>query len=154
VGVDGFDQGRGAVLPATPLPVAPGTTNATPPTFTPGTPALDVSATSQTDAGTSGDVRTDPPQGSKKKKDPLFVLDANNAVVVTTGIVKHDFAGYNVDLRAQVTGATVAANGYQWTLTPAADFQNVSGLGTSRLTFTWATFTGAAHTDTVDIRTT
>src|SRR5262249_17889212 len=84
--------------------------------------------------------------------DPLWVLDANKAIVVTPTVTQHDFSTWNVDLRAQVSGATVAT--YNWDLSQALDTTNVTGQGTYRLQFTWASFTGASRTDTITITTT
>jgi hypothetical protein len=80
------------------------------------------------------------------------VLDANKGVVVTPNVVQHEFSTWAEDLRAQVSGATVAT--YTWDLSQAPDAVSVSGLGTYRLQFTWASFTGAARTDTIKLTTT
>src|SRR5205814_2341587 len=55
--------------------------------------------------------------------DPLWVLDANKAIVVTPGVTHHDFSEWDVDLRAQVSGATVST--YYWDLTNAPDATSV-----------------------------
>lgn len=84
--------------------------------------------------------------------DPLWVLDANDAIAVTPGVVEHEFSGWSVDLRAQVSGATVAS--YSWDLSQAPDAVNVTGQNGYRLQFTWASFQGSARTDTIRITTT
>ncbi len=84
--------------------------------------------------------------------DPLWGLDANKAIVITPGVIHHDFSTWNVDLRAEVSGATVAT--YNWNLSQAPDATNVTGQGTYRLQFTWASFTGAARTNTITVTTT
>ena len=89
-----------------------------------------------------------PPLG----QDPLFVLDANKAVVVTPGVTEHEFSTWGMDLRAQVSGATVSS--YSWNLSGAPDAVNVSGQTTFDLQFSWASFTGAARTDTITLTTT
>jgi YD repeat-containing protein len=84
--------------------------------------------------------------------DPLWVLDANDAIVVTPGVVEHEFSGWSVDLRAQVSGATVAS--YNWDLSEAPDAVNVTGANSYRLQFTWASFQGPARTNTISVTTT
>jgi YD repeat-containing protein len=84
--------------------------------------------------------------------DPLWVLDANKAIVVTPGVTEHEFSTRNMDLRAQVSGATVAT--YNWDLSQAPEAASVAGQGTYRLQFSWASFTGAARTDTITLTTT
>jgi hypothetical protein len=77
----------------------------------------------------------------------LWVLDANKAIVVTPGTTENDFSNTAMDLRMQVSGATVST--YSWDLTGAPDTTGVSGTSTYNLTFTWSSFTGAARTDTI-----
>jgi RHS repeat-associated protein len=87
-----------------------------------------------------------------KNKDPMWVLDANNAIVILPGVTKHDFSGWTVDLRAQVSGGVASA--YSWDLSQAPDAASISGTSTYNVTFTWATFTqGAAgpHSETVSV---
>src|SRR5207302_151733 len=84
-------------------------------------------------------------QGHHHANDPLWILDANNALVVTPGVTQTDFSTYAVDLRAQVAGGTVTS--YSWDLTNAPDATSVSGTSTYRLQFTWGSFTGADRTD-------
>jgi RHS repeat-associated protein len=84
--------------------------------------------------------------------DPLWVLDANDAIVVTPGVVEHEFSGWSVDLRAQVSGAAVSS--YSWDLSEAPDAVNVTGQNSYRLQFKWASFQGPARTNTIRITTT
>jgi RHS repeat-associated protein len=91
---------------------------------------------------------TGPSSSTSSSSSTLWVLDANKAIVVTPGIVHHDFATWAVDLRAQVRDATVAS--YSWDLSSAPDATSVSG-SSYRLQFTWASFTGAARTDTITL---
>jgi hypothetical protein len=93
-----------------------------------------------------------PGGGPKGNSDPLWVLDANNAQVVTTGVPEHVFAGASADFRAQVSGDTVTS--YLWTLDAnnASDFTGTSSLTGYQLTFTWNSNIVASHTDTVHIR--
>jgi RHS repeat-associated protein len=84
-----------------------------------------------------------------KKPDPMWVLDVNKANVVTPGVTEHEFSNWSMDLRAQVSGATVST--YSWNMTSAPDATSVSGTSTYRLQFTWANFSGAARTDTISI---
>src|SRR6266436_6283665 len=48
-----------------------------------------------------------PPGGRNRDRDPLLILDANNALYLANGGTVHDFAGWNVDLYAQVSAANV-----------------------------------------------
>lgn len=90
--------------------------------------------------------------------DPLWVLDANNRIVLTDGGTGHDFAAWNVDLYAQVSGATVAGGGYNWTYSAADVNQgSVTGQGTYHLHFQWNDFsdyTNPVHSDTISLQTT
>jgi hypothetical protein len=79
----------------------------------------------------------------------MWVLDANNALVITPGVTQTDFSTYPVDLRAQVSGGTVTS--YSWDLSSAPDATSVSGTSSYRLQFTWASFTGADRTDTITV---
>src|SRR5205823_8524144 len=87
------------------------------------------------------------PNKPHKKPDPLWVLDANKAIVVTPGTTENEFSNTAMDLRMQVSGATVSS--YSWDLTGAPDTTGVSGSSTYNLTFTWSSFTGAAKTETI-----
>ncbi len=90
--------------------------------------------------------------------DPLWVLDANNRIALTDGGTGHDFAAWNVDLYAQVSGATVASGGYNWTYSAADVNQgSVTGQGTYHLHFQWNDFsdyTNPVHSDTISLQTT
>jgi RHS repeat-associated protein len=88
-----------------------------------------------------------PSPNKPKAKDPFWVLDANKAIVVTPGTTENEFSNTAMDLRMQVSGATVST--YSWDLTGAPDTTGVSGTSTYNLTFTWSSFTGAARTDTI-----
>jgi len=77
----------------------------------------------------------------------MYVLDANKAIVVTPGTADNEFSNWAMDLRMQVSAATVSS--YSWDLTNAPDASSASGTSTYNLTFTWANFTGAAKTDTI-----
>src|SRR5438876_2163404 len=80
----------------------------------------------------------------------LNVLDMENGLVLPNTVPVNDFSTYNVELDADVTGATVGT--YTWDTSHAADAQNVSGASTYRLTFNWQSFTATTpHTDTVTI---
>jgi RHS repeat-associated protein len=87
-----------------------------------------------------------------KNKDPMWVLDANNAIVILPGVTKHDFSGWTVDLRAQVSGGVASA--YSWDLSQAPDAVNISVTNTYKVSFAWTTFTqGTAgpHSETVSV---
>jgi YD repeat-containing protein len=90
--------------------------------------------------------------------DPLSVVDANKAMVLTPwdtqnllapNVAQNDFSSWPVDLRAQVSGGTVSS--YSWNLMQAPDATSVSGSSTYRLQFTWASFSGAARDDTISV---
>ena len=92
--------------------------------------------------------------------DPLWVLDANNRIVLTDGGTGHDFAGWSVDLYAQVSGATVQTTppGYNWTYSATDVIQgSVTGQGTYHLHFVWLDFYDyqtPVHSDTISLQTT
>jgi hypothetical protein len=99
-----------------------------------------------------GNHKTPPPPDGQAA--PIWVLDANNAIVVTPGVTKHDFSGWDADLRAQVFGGTVSS--YSWSLTNSPDATSVSVPSPFNLTFTWATFnqgTNGPHTDIIALTT-
>jgi RHS repeat-associated protein len=77
----------------------------------------------------------------------MYVLDANKGIVVTPGTADNEFSNWAMDLRMQVSGASVTS--YSWDLTNAPDATGASGTSTYNLTFTWANFTGSARTDTI-----
>jgi|GEM_PF-1838684 len=109
---------------------------------------------SPTNGGSPGSLSTSssPPLSgglSPKHHDPMWVLDANNALVITPGVTQTDFSTYPVDLRAQVSGGTVTS--YSWDLSSAPDATSISGASTYRLQFTWGSFTGADRTDTITV---
>jgi RHS repeat-associated protein len=83
---------------------------------------------------------------------PSYVLDANKGAVLTEDAPNRDFAGWAVDLKAQVAGAAVQS--YAWDLSGAPDATNATGLNSYRLQFTWASFTGPARTQTITLTTT
>ena len=84
--------------------------------------------------------------------DALYILDANTATSVLSGVTQHSFSTWAMDLRAQVTGGTVQT--YSWDLTNAPDATSVGGSSTYRLQFSWASFTGAVRTDSITLTTT
>jgi hypothetical protein len=88
----------------------------------------------------------------KKGRDPLWIRDSNNCLVLTPGVIEHDFATYAVDLRAQVSGATVQT--YSWDVSQAPDATSVTGQATYWLHLTWRSFTGAARTNQITLTTT
>jgi hypothetical protein len=81
-----------------------------------------------------------PRRPNRRTRDPLFVLDAQNAIVLDPNVIKHDYSTYNVDLRAQVSGASVQS--YTWTFDNSTDYTNVTGTYSYDLQFRWGTFTG------------
>ncbi len=94
-----------------------------------------------------------------KHGDPLWVLDANNYIVLSDGGTGHDFAGWNADLYAQVSGATVQTSppGYSWTYSATDVNQStVTGQGTYHPHFQWNDFsdTNLVRSDTISLQTT
>jgi hypothetical protein len=85
----------------------------------------------------------------------LNVLDDNNGIVLSPNVPENDFSTYQVQLDADLAQGGIGAFGssptYSWSLSSAPDSSSVSGSSTYRLNFTWASFTGAARTDTVVI---
>ncbi|TMQ29138.1 MAG: hypothetical protein E6K70_26140, partial [Planctomycetota bacterium] len=81
------------------------------------------------------------------------VVDQNNGLVLSPNVPVNDFSTYGVTLDAEyvATGTIGNATAYSWDVSNATDATNVSGTSTYRLTFTWATFTGAARSDTVKV---
>src|SRR5205823_7587967 len=77
----------------------------------------------------------------------VSIIDQNNVLVLTPNVSVNDFSTYPVKLDGNVTAA--ASPTYAWDLTNAPDASGATGTTTYRLSFTWATFTGAAKTDTV-----
>jgi hypothetical protein len=60
-----------------------------------------------------------PGHNKHKSNDPLWILDANKGIVVTPGTADNEFSNWAMDLRMQVSGATVST--YSWDLTNAPD---------------------------------
>jgi hypothetical protein len=85
--------------------------------------------------------------GHHHNKDAFYVLDANKAIVVTPGTTDNEFSNTSMDLRMQVSAATVSS--YSWDLTNAPDTTGVSGASTYNLTFSWSSFTGAARSEII-----
>jgi RHS repeat-associated protein len=149
VGIDAYPNGASAVVPSAPLATsANGLGLATdgaagaPTNLTPG----DVSSSGQ--GGETGGASG--PHG--RRHDPLWVLDANNALVLNNGATYHDFSTYTVDLYAQVSGATVSATQpYMWDLSQAPDATAISGQTSYHLHFTWATFTDVDRQDQIKL---
>lgn len=94
---------------------------------------------------------------SDKAGDPLWVLDANDRIVlpdastVPVGYAINTFSGWSMNLFVQVSGATVQS--YSWTLT-GSDFASHGSLTSYNLQFTWASFSGNNRSDTVSLTTT
>jgi YD repeat-containing protein len=147
-GLSGAESSFGGPLDSTPFLPGVGT---------PATPAAKAIAgpTTVTPGGPPNFPAVAPPQAPNPaitqaaRNDPMWVLDANKAIVVTPGVTQHDFANWPVDLRAQVASATVST--YSWNLSSAPDATSVSGSSTYRLQFTWANFSGSARTDTISV---
>jgi YD repeat-containing protein len=131
------------------LSVPPGALSAktTPAANAPGLQNAPVSLSPPLPVSPSPPLPPGQPPPPHKKQDPLWVLDANKAIVVTPGTTENEFSNNAMDLRMQVSGATVST--YSWDLTNAPDTTGVSGSSTYNLTFTWKSFTGAAKTETI-----
>ncbi len=84
----------------------------------------------------------------------LNVVDDNNGIVLSPSVPETDFSTYSVQLDAELvmnSSGSFGTPSYTWNLTSAADASSVSGASSYRLSFTWASFSGAARTDTVVI---
>jgi hypothetical protein len=145
--------GTGASPPIGGLPTDNASTAGTFPFLSPTAPAANNPAPSApaNSNGQQGGQSDGQDQGDTPKhpKDPLYIWDANKAIAVTPGVTENEFSNWSMDLRAQVTSATVSS--YSWSVANAADATNVTGASTYRLQFTWANFTGAARTDTITV---
>ncbi len=96
--------------------------------------------------GELNDLKRDPPGGrGRHNNDPLWVLDANNGLVLTSGETIHDFSGWTVDLYAQVSGVSLSQTDYKWNLSGAPDATGVTITNGYHLHFTWATFSCPTH---------
>ena len=84
--------------------------------------------------------------------DPLWVLDANDGIVLTPGVIEDEYSTWAVDLRAQVSGGTVQT--YSWDLSNAPAATNITGQSTHRLQFTWASFMNGVSENTIVCTTT
>jgi RHS repeat-associated protein len=80
-----------------------------------------------------------------------FVLDANTAEPVFQGPAYRSFSTWGMDLRAQVSGATIVS--YSWNLANAPDATNVTGANTYDVRFTWGTFSGGPHPEVIALTT-
>jgi YD repeat-containing protein len=81
----------------------------------------------------------------------VFVLDNNNGVTLFPGADQLANLGSNVDLEAQVAGATVSS--YSWNTSGiSSDSTHITGTTTYQLQFDWETENpSSAHTDTVTL---
>jgi YD repeat-containing protein len=70
----------------------------------------------------------------------LYVLDDFEGVVINPDITQDSFAGWSMQLRAQLAGTK--ATGYNWSFNNPGDVTNVTGSTSSKLTFDWTSFTG------------
>jgi RHS repeat-associated protein len=84
---------------------------------------------------------------------PSYVVDANKGVVLidSANVSNYDYSTWAVDLRAQVSGATVQT--YTWDFSSAPDAASISGTSTYRVQFTWGSFTGAARYNYISLTT-
>jgi hypothetical protein len=85
----------------------------------------------------------------KRRGDPLYVLDLSTGETIPANVTLNTFSTWGENVLAQVAGATVSS--YSWDVSRAPDLTNVSGTATANLQGTWASFTGAARTDTITI---
>jgi RHS repeat-associated protein len=82
--------------------------------------------------------------------DPLYVMDMNNDVVLPTSATPiNSFSQCGMNLEAQVSGATVS--NYSWDFSKAPDATGITGASSYNAAFSWASFTGAAHNDTITV---
>ncbi|HTU23455.1 MAG TPA: hypothetical protein VMG10_35795, partial [Gemmataceae bacterium] len=86
---------------------------------------------------------------SSSGSDPLYVLDLNTGETVPANVPLNTFSTWSEDLLAQASGGAVSS--YSWNVSQAPDLTDVSGTTTANLQGTWASFTGAARTDTISV---
>jgi RHS repeat-associated protein len=81
---------------------------------------------------------------------PMYVLDNNSGVVLYPGVQQPAAFDAKVDLKAQVSGATVST--YNWDTSALSGAVSISGTSTYELTFTWThTNPGAPHSSAVTL---
>jgi len=90
-----------------------------------------------------------PPRPHSTGGDPLYVLDANTGETLPANTTLNSFSTWGENLQAQVAGGSVVS--YTWDTSQAPDLTNISGQTTADLQGTWASFTGAARTDTITV---
>jgi RHS repeat-associated protein len=80
--------------------------------------------------------------------DPLYVLDMNTGETLPANVTLSSFSSWGENLLAQVSGGSVM--NYSWDTGQAPDLTNIVQNGPN-LQGTWASFTGAARTDTITV---
>jgi hypothetical protein len=78
------------------------------------------------------------------------VIDANEALVLSSTTAENTFSNWSMDLQGEATGGS-AITSWSWSTTNAPDATSISGASTYRLQFTWASFTGATRTDSISL---
>jgi RHS repeat-associated protein len=91
------------------------------------------------------------PPAKQQAADPLYVLDANNDVVLpSNGTPIYSFSNWSMSLEAQVSGASVTS--YSWDFSKAPDAQGITGATSYNAQFSWASFTSSnANSDTITL---
>jgi YD repeat-containing protein len=94
-----------------------------------------------------------PPAGSPPSSSSLtvYVQDNLNGLILTPNASVNDFSTYNVQLDANVTESLTTTPTISWDLSHAPDASGASGTSSFHLSFSWASFTGTARTDSVKV---
>jgi RHS repeat-associated protein len=82
----------------------------------------------------------------------FLVIDANEALVLSTTTAENTFSNWSMDLQAESDGS-VAVSTWLWNTSNAPDATSITGSSSYRLQFTWKSFTGAARTDSITLTT-
>jgi RHS repeat-associated protein len=142
--------------PAKPAP-APGASGA----ITPGKVTVISTATPTTTSsggsGAAGGIATNHKSGllpPASDSATVGIVDDYAGVVLSSNVPQNDFSTYSVQLDAELIdplATTPESATYSWDTSGASDATSVTGSTTYRLNLAWASFTGAARTDTISL---
>ncbi|HTU18557.1 MAG TPA: hypothetical protein VMG10_10895 [Gemmataceae bacterium] len=99
--------------------------------------------------GNGHDRGHDHGQSGSSSSDPLYVLDMNTGETIPANVTLNTFSTWSEDLLAQVSGGALSS--VSWDTSGAPDLTNISGTNTLNLQGTWASFTGAARSETISV---
>ncbi|HTU88465.1 MAG TPA: hypothetical protein VMF69_00055, partial [Gemmataceae bacterium] len=116
-------------------------------------PPAPSSGTASGGAGTGNGGSGNPSGGthppSNSDPDPLYVLDLDDGETGPTNATLSTFSTWSENLLAQTSGGPISS--ISWNTSHAPNATNISGQDTDNLQLTWASFTGAARTDTISV---